>query len=106
MKKTLAYSVRLEKLIRISDDAHLAVGFDGTKDIIPTSQIFGQDFEVVKSDSYWISAWILSIKKITYSKKKQAYFDEKGHMVTTLVEYYVPDKKESLSDNIKTELKK
>lgn len=106
MKKMLAYSVRLEKLIRISDKAYLAVGFDGTEDVIPTSQIFGIDLEVIKSDAYWIAAWVLEKKKITYSRKKQAYFDEKGCMITTIVEYCVPVKKNPVSANLREELRK
>ena len=56
--KTLCYSVRLESLTRISDKAYKAVAFDGSSDVIPASQVFGQDWDVQKSDAYWISAWI------------------------------------------------
>lgn len=50
------YSVRLESLTRISDKCYKAKAFDGSEALIPESQVFGQDFEVVKSDAYWISA--------------------------------------------------
>lgn len=60
--KTLCYSVRLESLVKISDKAYKATSFDGTTDIIPASQVFGQDYDVIKSDAYWISAWILDKK--------------------------------------------
>lgn len=79
--KTLCYSVRLESLVRISDKAFKATAFDGSSDIIPASQVFGRDYEVMKSDAYWISAWILEKKSIQYSGKKQAWFDENGHMM-------------------------
>lgn len=73
MSKVKCYSVRLESLISISDKCFLARGFDGSEDLIPKSQVFGQDYDVTKSDAYYISAWILSKKKITYSIKKERY---------------------------------
>ena len=81
--KTLCYSVRLESLTRISDKAYKAVAFDGSSDVIPASQVFGQDWEVQKCDAYWISAWILSKKNLQYSSKKQAWFDENGKWYLT-----------------------
>ena len=74
--KTLCNSVKLEALISISDKCFKAVAFDGSEALIPKSQYFGKDFEVTKSEAYWISAWILSKKNIQYSTKKQAWFDE------------------------------
>jgi hypothetical protein len=91
--KTLCYSVRLESLVRISDKAFKATAFDGSSDIIPASQVFGMDYEVQKSDAYWISAWILEKKSIQYSGKKQAWFDENGHRLPTYtIERHTPDK--------------
>jgi hypothetical protein len=72
--KTRCYSVRLESLVSISDKAYKAVSFDGSEDIIPKSQVFGQDWDVVKSEAYWISAWILEKKSIQYSRRKEAWF--------------------------------
>ena len=78
--RTLCYSVRLESLVRISDKAFKATAFDGSQDIIPASQVFGRDYEVMKSDAYWISAWILEKKSIQYSGKKQAK-NHAGNMI-------------------------
>lgn len=72
--KTKCYSVRLESLVSISDRAYKATAFDGSEDIIPKSQVFGQDWEVTKSEAYWISAWILEKKSIQYSSKKVKWF--------------------------------
>lgn len=63
-------SVRLKSLVSISDKALKIEDFNGNIDIIPKSQFFGQDYEVLKSNAYWISEWILEQKKITYSNKK------------------------------------
>ena len=105
--KTLCYSVRLESLVRISDRAFKATAFDGSSDIIPASQVFGIDYDVVKSDAYWISAWILEKKSLQYSKKKQAWFDENGNQLPTYtVEKHTPEKKTSVKSNIINELKK
>lgn len=105
--RTLCYSVRLESLTRISDKAYKAVAFDGSSDVIPASQVFGQDWDVQKSDAYWISAWILSKKSIQYSVKKQAWFDESGKMIPTYtIERHTPDKVEAKESNEIDDLKR
>lgn len=105
--RTLCYSVRLESLTRISDKAYKAVAFDGSSDVIPASQVFGQDWDVQKSDAYWISAWILSKKSIQYSSKKQAWFDENGKMLPTYtIERHTPDKVEAKESNEIDDLKR
>ena len=105
--RTLCYSVRLESLVRISDKAFKATAFDGSSDIIPASQVFGVDYEVMKSDAYWISAWILEKKSIQYSGKKQAWFDENGHqMPTYTIERHMPEKLDPKENNIIQEIKR
>lgn len=104
---TLCYSVRLESLVRISDKAFRATAFDGSSDILPASQVFGMDYDVQKSDAYWISAWILEKKSIQYSTKKQAWFDENGHQLFTYnVERHTPEKREAKESNEINELKR
>lgn len=104
--RTLCYSVRLESLVRISDKAFRATAFDGSSDLIPASQVFGRDYEVMKSDAWWISAWILEKKSIQYSGKKQAWFDENGHMMPTYsIERHTPEKLTPKESNIIEELK-
>jgi hypothetical protein len=98
--KTLCISVRLESLVRISDKAFKATAFDGSSDIIPASQVFGRDYEVTKSEAYWISSWILEKKSIQYSGKKQAWFDENGHQLPTYtIERHQPEKREAKENN-------
>lgn len=79
--RTKCYSVRLESLVSISDKAYKATAFDGSTAIIPKSQVMADDFDVVKSEAYWISAWILEKKDLQYSTKKMAWFNEHGQMV-------------------------
>lgn len=103
--KTLCYSVRLESLVKISDKAYKATSFDGTTDIIPASQVFGQDYEVIKCEAYWISAWILDKKNIQYSSKKKAWFDENGHQLPTyIVERHTPERQKAKDNNVINEL--
>ena len=98
--KTLCYSVRLESLVRISDRAFKATAFDGSSDIIPASQVFGIDYDVAKSDAYWISAWILEKKSLQYSKQKQAWFDENGNQLPTYtVEKHTPERVDISGDS-------
>ena len=101
MSKIKCYSVRLKSLERISDKAFKAVSFDGNLDIIPQSHVFGQDYDVMKSDAYWISAWILERKNIQYSEKKEAWFDEDGKMLPMYyVEKHRPEKKDAVNNFI------
>ena len=74
--KVKCYSVRLQQLSELSDKAYKAIAFDGSSAIIPKSQVFGFDYEVEKSEAYWISAWILQQKEIQYSKKKVKWFSK------------------------------
>ena len=107
MKNILCYSVRLESLVRISPKAFKATAFDGNSDIIPASQVFGHDFEVQKSDAWWISAWILEKKSIQYSGKKQAWFDDAGNRLSDYhIERHEPAKVDAVSSNEIKELKK
>lgn len=107
MKKTLCYSVRLESLVRISDKAFKATSYDGRCDIIPVSQVFGRDYEVQKSDAWWIAAWLLERKDIQYSSKKQAWFDEVGRRLPDYhIEHHEPTKVKPLENNSIEELKK
>ena len=105
--KTKCYSVRLQSLVSISDKAYKATAFDGSTAIIPKSQMLGTDYEVQKSEAYWISAWILEKKDLQYSTKKEAWFDENGTMQPTYhVEHHKPEKKQSLTTNELKELRK
>ena len=105
--RTLCYSVRLESLVRISDKAFKATAFDGSTDIIPASQVMGRDYDVQKSDAWWISAWILEKKNIQYSGKKQAWFDENGHQLPTYtIERHTPEKIAAKESNIISELQR
>lgn len=102
------YSVRLESLVSISDKALKATAFDGSKEIIPKSQVYGRDWDVITSEAWWISVWILEKKNLQYSCKKMAVFDtDKDRMVSTItVRKHKPEKINELSDNIVDELRK
>jgi hypothetical protein len=83
MSKTKCCSVRLDMLCEISEKAYKATAFDGSEDIIPKSCVFGRDYDVHKSDAYWIAEWILAKKNLQYSCKKTAWFDDNGKMLPT-----------------------
>jgi hypothetical protein len=104
--KTKCYSVRLDSMVRISDRCYKATAFDGSSDLIPASQVFGVDYEVVKSDAYWISAWILEKKNLQYSCKKVAWFDENGNKMPKFeVSHHTPEKVAAVESNEIDELK-
>lgn len=91
----------------MSDKACLAESYDGSKDIIPISQIYGLDSDVSKSDAYWISEWILSNKSLQYSHKKQAWFDKDKRLMlpTYSVERHKPEKIKCVENNLINKLK-
>lgn len=100
--------MRLKTLESISPKASRATDFRGVSDIIPESQIFGPDFDVIKSDAYWISAWILEKKNIRYSRKKEAWFDSKSRQIlpTYTVTHHIPEKIDPVKNNVIDHLKK
>ena len=95
--KTKCYSVRLQSLVSISDKAYKATAFDGSTAIIPKSQVFGSDYDVQKSEAYWVSCWILEQKEgFQYSDKKIGWFNPDTYRIepniTTIVEHHVPER--------------
>lgn len=92
--KVKCISVRLSSLTPVSSKAFKAVAFDGSSAIIPSSQTFGEDYEVVKSDAYWISEWILKQKDLQYSDKKVAWFDSitLKQLPSYTITYHEPDR--------------
>jgi hypothetical protein len=76
-KKIKCYSVRLESLTDFSEKSYKAVAFDGSTAFIPKSMVLGEDYEVQKSDAYWIAAFILEKDdcKLQYSSKKVKWFN-------------------------------
>ena len=99
--KTKVFSVRLQSLVEISDKAYKATAFDGSTAIIPISQVFGQDYDVQKSDAYWISAWILEKKELQYSDKKVAWFNTETNQFEPnyIIEKHTPERKELININ-------
>ena len=107
MKRTKCISVRLSSLVSISDKAYKATAYDGSSCVLPKSQVFGKDYEVMKSDAYWISEWILHQKNIQYSSKKVAFFDEKRNKLPNYeVEHHFAEKVAPKAENIIEELKR
>ena len=101
MTKVKCYSVRLESLTPISEKAYKATAFDGSTAIIPKSQVFGPDYDVQKSEAYWISAWILEKKNLQYSTKKYSFFDkdraDRKVESGVEIERHIPETKEPIT---------
>lgn len=105
--RTKCISVRLQSMVRITDKAYKATAYDGSEAIIPSSQVFGQDYDVQKSEAWWISEWILRKKDLQYSGKKVAWFDENGKMLPTYTsENHYPKAMEAKDNNEIDELKR
>lgn len=77
MKKIKCYSVRLESLVPTSEKSYKATAFDDSTAFIPKSMVFGQDYEVNKSDAYWIASFIIEKEgcELQYSDKKVKWFN-------------------------------
>lgn len=97
----LCVSVRLESMDQISDKAYVARDFNGNEDVIPASQVFGIDWDVAKSEAWWISKWILEKKKITYSAKKTAWFNSitRVKKPNITITHHTPDDVKPLEQN-------
>ena len=105
--RTKCYSVRVESMCKISERAYKVRSFDGSEDIIPASQVFGQDYEVQKCEAYWIAAWILPKKSIQWSNKKEAWYDENGNRLPSYtVEKHRPAKVSAKDNNEIDELRR
>lgn len=106
--KVKCYSVRLKSMTSISPACYKAKGFDGSEALIPASQVYGQDYDVSKSEAWWISAWILEKKSLQYSSKKEAWFDsDSGKMLPTFtITHHTPTPVAPVSSNAIPELKK
>lgn len=77
MKKTKCYSVRLKNLTQISKKCWKAEDWQGNTYLIPDSQFFGPDYDVSKSDAYWIASWIIDKEdcKLMVSTKKIGWYN-------------------------------
>lgn len=110
MSKIKCFSVRLKSLTSISEKCYKATAFDGSTAFIPKSQVYGQDYDVQKSDAYWIASWFLEKDdvKLQCSFKKEAWFDKEtgNRLPTYTIEKHVPDKKTPVENNIIEDLKK
>ncbi len=106
--KIKCYSVRLESMTPVSSACYRAKAFDGSEALIPSSQVYGIDHEVSKSEAWWISAWILEKKSLQYSSKKEAWFEsESGKMLPTYtVTHHTPQRKEPVESNYIDKLKR
>ena len=86
-------SVRLESFISISPKCYKAIAFDGSEALIPASQFYGQDYDVSKSEAYWITEWILEKKELQYSRKKTTIFTKEGKNIGNITfEHHTPKK--------------
>ena len=74
--KTKCYSVRLESLAPISAKCYKARSWDGKECLIPRSVVKGQDWEVMKSEAWWIAAWWLEKHSgVTFTSKKVKWIE-------------------------------
>jgi len=97
-------------MISISEKCFKATAFDGSTALIPKAQVFGQDYDVQKSEAWWISAWILGQKDLQYSSKKVSFFDkDRAEFIPETgveIERHVPEEKEAVETEIIAELVK
>lgn len=89
------YSVRLQSLISISPKCYKATAFDGSEALIPKSLVYGQDWDVQKSNAYWIAAWFLEKEDVDIqcSFKKWTTFTKEGKNIGQIeFTHHVPKK--------------
>lgn len=96
MKKTKVLSVRLQSLTSISEKCYKAKSFDGSECLVPKSVVFGMDYEVQKSDAYWIAEWFMMKPETTlqYGSKQGWYNPNTGRVeppIQFIVEKHKPE---------------
>lgn len=76
-KKTRAISIRLKSLIEISPKCYKAEDWQNNSALIPKSQVFCQDYEVQKSDAWWVAEWFVLKEefKLMVSIDKRAWYN-------------------------------
>lgn len=97
--KTKCYSVRVESLAEISPKAFRLTAYDGSSCIIPKSAVLAEDFEVEKSQAYYIAAWCMDTRSVQFSKKKVRWFENGKMLADTIVTHHVPEKVDAVADN-------
>ena len=86
-------SVKLQAFYSISSKCYKTVAYDGSEALIPASQFYGQDYERTKSESYWITEWILQRKDLQYSTKKWSIFSQDGRNIGQIeFKHHKPEK--------------
>lgn len=101
LRKTKVISVRLKSLTDFSPKCYKATAWDGSSDLIPKSQVFGQDYEVQKSEAYWIAEWILKDRKLQHTTKKTGWYNPSTSRVEPefdfTVEKHIPEPKQAIT---------
>lgn len=106
------YSVRLKSLNQISDKCWKAEDWQGNTFLIPDSQYFGRDYDVIKSDAYWIASWIIDKEDchLQVSTKKIGWYDPKSGRikppVIITIEHHVPERIAPIENNTIKKLKR
>lgn len=112
MKKIKVVSVRLKTLTEISPKCYKATDWQGNSTLIPKSQVFGQDYDVQKSDAYWISEWfarkedfdlMISLKKIGWYNPNSVNIEPNYEII---IEHHTPEKIDPVENNTIQKLKK
>jgi hypothetical protein len=110
MKKTRVYSVRLKNLTQITPKCHKAIDWQGNEYLIPDSQYFGRDYDVIKSDAFWIAAWIIDKEDcgLMVSTKKEGWYNPNTGIVNPpmIVHHHIPERIEPKQNNTIQRLKK
>lgn len=112
MKKTKCYSVRLKDVTQITPKCHKATDWQGNTYLIPDSQYFGRDYDVVKSDAFWIACWILHKEdcSLQVSRKKTGWYNPRNGTVEPQIEiiitHHIPKTIEPKENNTIKRLKK
>lgn len=110
--KVKVISARLQSLVEISPKCYKATDWQGNTALIPKSQVYGRDYDVQKSDAWWISEWF-AIKedfKLMISLKKIGWYNLNTRNIEPnyelIIEHHVPEKIEPLENNTIAKLKK
>jgi len=110
--KIKVISVRLKSLVEITEKCYKAEDWEGNFALIPKSQVFARDYDVQKSEAWWISEWFAKKEdfKLVISFKKKGWYNINKKIIepnyTIEIKHNIPEKINPVANNTIKRLKR
>lgn len=88
-KMIKCFCIKAKSIVDISAKCLKVSDYNGNEELIPKSQVYG--FSDGNSQCIWIAAWLVEKRTLTYSAKKEGWFDANGNNYSAITEKIVPE---------------